>query len=68
MSSFNNPHHFFLFAMKNGKKKLGYGTTAEDAYNNLRLRLTLKEMELIVKDQYLRFPQRELQKHVHELG
>lgn len=68
MSSFNNPHHFFLFAMKNGKKKLGYGTTAEDAYNNLRLRLTLKEMELIVKDQYIRFQQHELQKHVHELG
>jgi hypothetical protein len=68
MSSFNNPHHFFLFAMKNGKKKLAYGTTVEDAYENLKLRLTLKEMELIVKDQYLRFPQRELQKHARELG
>ncbi len=68
MSSFNNPHHFFLFAMKNGKKKLAYGTTAEDAYNNLQLRLTPKEMELIIKDQCLRFPQRELQKHVRELG
>ena len=54
--------------MKNGKKKLAYGTTAEDAYENLKLRLTSKEMELVVKDQCLRFPQRELQKHVHELG
>jgi hypothetical protein len=68
MSSFNNPHHFFLFAMKNGKKKLAYGTTAEDAYESLKLRLTPKEMDLIAKDQYLCFPQRELQKHVHELG
>jgi hypothetical protein len=68
MSSFNNPHHFFLFAMKNGKKKLAYGTTVDDAFENLKLRLTLKEMELIVKDQFLRFPQRELQKHARELG
>jgi hypothetical protein len=36
MSSFNNPHHFYLFDMLNGKKKLGYGTTPEDAYENLR--------------------------------
>ena len=40
----------------------------EDAYENLKLRLTPKEMELIIKEQYVRFPQRELQKHVHELG
>ncbi|MBI5301453.1 MAG: hypothetical protein HY868_04895 [Chloroflexi bacterium] len=68
MSSFNNPHHFFLFAMKNGKKKLAYGTTAEDAFENLKLRLTPKEIEQIMPEQYVQFPQRELQKHVHELG
>lgn len=68
MSSFNNPHHFFLFAMKNGKKKLAYGTTAEDAYENLKLRLTPKEMALVIKEQSIRFSQRELQKHIHELG
>lgn len=68
MSSFNNPHHFYLFAMKNGKKKIGYGGSPEEAYENLRLRLTPKEMELIIKDQYVRIVQRELQKHVHELG
>lgn len=54
--------------MKNGKKKLAYGTTAQDAYENLKLRLTPKEMELIIKEQYEHFPQRELQKHVHKLG
>ncbi len=68
MSSFNNPHHFYLFAMKNGKKKLGYGGSAEEAYDNLKLRLTPKEMELVIKDQCVCIVQRELQKHVHELG
>ncbi len=68
MSSFNNPHHLFLFSMKNGRKKLAYGSTAEDAYESLRLRLTDVEMDLIYRDQYLKVPQRDLQKHVKELG
>jgi hypothetical protein len=68
MSSFNNPHHLYLFAMRNGKKKLGYGNSPEDAYNNLKLRLTDREMREVLPDQYLRIPQRDLQKHVHELG
>jgi hypothetical protein len=68
MSSFNNPHHFYLFAMKNGKKKIGYGGSPAEAYDNLKLRLTPKEMELILKDQPIRIIQRELPKHVHELG
>ena len=54
--------------MKNGKKKLAYGTTPEDAYENLKLRLTPKEMEQIIPDQYIRFTQRDLQKYVRELG
>ena len=68
MSSFNNPHHFYLFAMKNGKKKIGYGGSPEEAYDNLKLRLTAKEMEQILKDPPVRIVQRELPKHVHELG
>lgn len=68
MSSFNNPHHFYLFEMQNGKKKLGYGTTPEDAYENLRLRLTDEEMRLIDKAQWIKIQQRDLQKHVEELG
>ncbi len=68
MSSFANPHHLYLFNMKNGQKKLGYGPSAEEAYENLRLRLTEAEMAEIVKDQYLRIPQRELHNHVKELG
>ncbi len=68
MSSFNNPHHLYLFNMKNGKKKLAYGSTPEDAFESLRLRLSDAEMALIEKDQYLKIPQRELHQHVKELG
>ncbi len=68
MSSFNNPHHFYLFAMKNGKKKLGYGGTEDEAYANLKLRLTPKEMESVSRDNPQRIVQRELQKYARELG
>ena len=68
MSSFNNPHHFYLFQMKNGKKKLGYGGTPAEALEILASRLTPQEMAQVIQDQYIRFPQRDLQKHVHELG
>lgn len=68
MSSFNNPHHLYLFAMKNGKKKLAYGASPQDAYESLKLRLSPREMEGILPDQYTKIPQRELQAHVHELG
>jgi len=68
MSSFNNPHHLYLFAMTNGKKKIAYGSSPQDAYENLRLRLTGPEMSAILPDQYTRIPQRELHQHVHELG
>ena len=68
MSSFQQPHHIYLFAMLNGKKKLSYGTSPEDAYDNLRLRLSDKEMSAIDKSQHTRILQRDLRKHIHELG
>ncbi len=68
MSSFNNPHHIFLFEMTNGKQKLAYGSTPEDAYESLRLRLSDWEIALVLKEKYIKIPQRELQKHVHNLG
>jgi len=68
MSSFNNPHHFYLFVMKNGKKKLGYGSNPVDAYESLKLRLPEKEMKDIYADQYVKIAQRELRQHIHELG
>ena len=68
MSSFNNPHHLYLFAMTNGKKKIAYGSSPEDAYASLRLRLTEQEMAGIIQEQYQRIPQRELHQHARELG
>ena len=68
MSSFKHPHHLYLFAMQNGKKKLAYGATPEEAYENLKLRLTAAEMRGILKEQCQMITQRELHQHAHELG
>ena len=68
MSSFKNPHHFYLFEMKNGKKKLAYGASPEDAYEILSYRLTQEELAEIIKDRYVRISQRKLREHIHELG
>ena len=68
MSSFSNPHYMYLFALKNGKKKLAYGQSPEDALKILRIRLTDQEMGEIVCEQYIKISQRELQQYVAELG
>lgn len=68
MSSFSNPHFMYLFTLKNGKKKLAYGQSPEDALNILRIRLTPEEMDQIIPTEYIRINQRELQKYVNELG
>ena len=68
MSSFSNPHYMYLFEMKSGKKKLAYGQSPEDALDILQIRLSDEEMQQIIKDNYLKISQRELQQHVSELG
>lgn len=68
MSSFSNPHFMYLFALKNGKRKLGYGQSPEDALDILRIRLSDDEMAQIEPDQYLKINQRELQQYVTDLG
>ncbi len=68
MSSFSNPHFMYLFDMKNGKKKLAYGQSPEDALDILRLRLSEEEMTQIEAGQYVKISQRKLQEHVNELG
>jgi hypothetical protein len=68
MSSFANPHYMYLFEMKNGKKKLVYGQSPEDALEILSYRLTQEEMDQIIRDKYIKINQRQLQEHVHELG
>lgn len=68
MSSFSNPHYMYLFAMKNGKKKLAYGQSPADALEILRIRLSEAEMAEIIPDQYQKINQRQLQQYVKELG
>lgn len=68
MSSFGHPHRMYLFRLKNGKQKLAYGTTPEDALEILRFRLTDEEMDEILIDDYIGITQRELQQHISNLG
>ena len=68
MSSFSNPHYMYLFEMKNGKKKLAYGESPDDALNILAMRLSAEEMAQINREQCLKIKQRELQQYVPELG
>jgi hypothetical protein len=68
MSSFSNPHYMYLFEMKNGKQKLAYGESPEDALEILRVRLSEEEMAQILPDQVTKINQRKLHQHVANLG
>lgn len=68
MSSFSTPHYMYLFDLKNGKKKLAYGRSPQDALDILRIRLTEAEMDEIIPDRFIKINQRELQKYVRDLG
>ena len=68
MSSFSNPHRIYLFDLKNGKKKLAYGQSPEDALEILSFRLAEAEMNEIIGENYIKISQRKLQEYVHLLG
>ena len=68
MSSFSNPHYMYLFELKNGKQKVAYGQSPEDALDILRVRLTEAEMAEIIPDKFTKISQRKLQEHIHNLG
>ena len=68
MSSFSTPHYMYLFELKNGKKKLAYGQSPEDALEILGYRLPAEEMDQIIRDRYLKISQRKLQEYVDLLG
>ena len=68
MSSFSNPHYMYLFEMTNGKKKLAYGQSPEDALEILSFRLPEEEMALIHRDKFTKIRQRDLQSHTDQLG
>jgi len=54
--------------MKNGRKKLAYGRSPQDALEILALRLTSEEMDAIVATSFVKISQRRLQEYVHLLG
>ena len=68
MSSFNNPHYMYLFDMTNGKKKLAYGQSPEDALDILSIRLSEEEMAEILRESYIKISQRKMQDYIDELG
>ena len=68
MSSFSNPHYMYLFNLKNGKKRLAYGQSPEDALEILSFRLAPEEMDEIQRDEFVKINQRKLQEYIHELG
>jgi hypothetical protein len=68
VSSFEVPHHFYLFSLRNGRKKLAYGASPEAALEILRLRLTTAELDEIDPSSAIRIRQHELQKYAPLLG
>ncbi len=68
MSSFSNPHYMYLFSLKNGKKRLAYGQSPEDALEILSYRLTAEEMGEIIREEFSKINQRKLQEVVDQLA
>ena len=68
MSSFSNPHYMYLFSLKNGKKRLAYGQTPEDALEILSYRLSAEEMAQIIREDFTKINQRKLQEVVDQLA
>ncbi|MDM8527185.1 hypothetical protein QUF58_03135 [Anaerolineales bacterium HSG24] len=54
--------------MKNGKQKLAYGQSPEDALDILRVRLSKEEMAEIITEKYIKISQRKLQQYINNLG
>jgi len=61
-------HRIYLFTLKNGKKRIGYGDDPEHARRVLSYRMTSAEMDEMTDDPPETIRQQELQQHVHELG
>ena len=68
MSSFSNQHYMYLFKMKNGKHKLAYGSSPQNALEILSYRLSEEELELIIPDEFERINQRQMMQHIDNLG
>jgi hypothetical protein len=62
------PHSLYLFAMKNGKRKIAYGESPADALRILATRLSQAEMAEILPASFEKISQRDLLHHIDELG
>ncbi|HYV38035.1 MAG TPA: radical SAM protein, partial [Gemmataceae bacterium] len=62
------PHQIYLFTLTNGKKKLAYGQSPEEALETLRLRLSEEEMSAILRDDFIKVSQRNVRQHIDSLG
>jgi hypothetical protein len=58
----------YLFSLKNGKKRLAYGQSPEDALEILSYRLTAEEMDQIIREDFTKINQRKLQEVVDQLA
>ncbi len=70
MSSFQNPHFMYLFALKSkpGKRKLAYGKSPEDALEILSFRMSQAEMDDLIREDFIKIHQRQMQEYVHLMG
>jgi len=62
------PHSVYVFGLTNGKKKLAYGESPEDALEVLNQRLTAVEMAEIIPSQVEKSGQRDMRRHLPVLG
>jgi hypothetical protein len=63
-----HPSHFFLFPLKNGKRRLAHGQTVEQAREILSWRMTPEEMEQIADAPPIEMRQQDIHAHLKELG
>lgn len=62
------PHYFYLFEMRNGKKKLAWGPTPEAALETLLQRSSEDALNDVIADRYEKIQQRDLAKYARDLG
>jgi hypothetical protein len=68
MSSFTESTNIYVFTLLNGKKKLAYGKSAEDAYNIMKLRLCPEETEQIIKESAEPINPTKISNYIESLG
>jgi hypothetical protein len=65
---FSPAHHFYLFALKNGKRRSSYGDSPQAALDVLHTRLTPEEIAEIIPDDYIKTSQQDMRQYIPVLG